>query len=192
MPARRRVRCPGVRQARRRGRLSGVVALGVALVMAGCGGSPPRELAGFALGESQEEVLARARPGGFTCHLRGTVPRVTACDGDTDEGHARVVVRNDATVFISLDLDPGGRNPQRVMRRYVRRFGTPAWTERPYPPAEADRFHTLWLDRDSTRALAMICSGRGLAPPCTAELTRTTPRQVQTRLDSILNIRRQM
>lgn len=78
------------------------------------------------------------------------------------------------------------------MRRFVRRFGAPAWRDRPHamPSDTTPVYHTLWLDRDSTRALAMMCVGERLVPPCVAELARTSPAAVEAKLDTLLRIRR--
>lgn len=163
----------------------------LSLCLTGCGGSPPTSLAGFTLGMSQEAVLAEtAAQGNFNCRLRGVAPAVTLCEGITADGQVRVVVHDGAAVSVSLQLEPAGRRPERAVNRFVRRFGAPAWRERPYPPREPRGYHTLWLDRDSTRSLAMICSGRRLEPPCSAELSRTAPSTVQAQLDALLEIQR--
>jgi hypothetical protein len=170
-------------------RLALPVLLTVALT--GCGRSPPKEMAGFGLGMSQDQVVTEAaRHGGFTCHLSGTRPRLATCAGTTAQGPARVRVRENQVVAVSLEMDPGGRRPQRAMRRFTRRFGEPAWEERPFPtPFDSiTGYHTLWLNRDSTRALGVVCAGRRLAPPCTAELSRTSPDAVEMKLDSLLGI----
>jgi hypothetical protein len=168
-------------------------ALSVALILTGCGGGPPRDLAGFTLGMSQDQAMARVRSiGGFTCHVRGTIPRLTSCEGATSEGVVKVVIRDDVTVGVSLRTEPAGRNPRRKMRRFVKGFGDPAWRERPYPtrfdPLEG--YHTFWLDRDSTRSIAMVCAGQKLEPPCTAELALTSPAAVHSTLDALLGIER--
>lgn len=178
--------------ARRLSRAAALGAAGLALAAAGCGGDPPRSLAGFSLGMSQERVMdaVRAR-GGFTCNVRGTRPPMTSCEGPSEDGPVRVVVRQDTAVEIALLMDPDVRNPRRAMRRYVRPFGPPAWRERPYPSraAAVEGYHTLWLDRDTTRAIALVCAGRDLVPPCTVELTRTSPARILAVLDSLLDAR---
>lgn len=165
----------------------------LALALAGCSGSPPRELGGFGLGMSQEQVVEESRRrGGSTCQLTGTRPRLTVCQGFQPGDRYRVTVVDDATASIHLRMDPGGRRPQREVRRFVRRFGTPVWRERPTPPAieSAGGYHTYWIDRDSTRSLALVCADRGLVPPCSAELARTSPAAVEAKLDTLLGIRR--
>lgn len=165
----------------------------VAAPMAGCGGGPPRELAGFSLGMSQEQVMEEARRmGGFTCHVRGTRPRLTACEGQTPDGTVQVTVQDNATVAIALVRDPAGRNPQRQMRRFVKGFGDPAWRDRPFPTRSdpSQGLHTIWLSADSTRAMALVCAGRRLEPPCTAELAVTSPAQVLAALDGLMGIQR--
>lgn len=171
---------------------SGLLACG--LLAGGCGGEPPRELAGFALGMSQAEVAARARElGGFTCRYRGTTPPTMSCEGGTDAGPVTVRVRSDAVRVVALELDTGGEDPQRAVRRFVRGFGDPAWREKPLggsaaagSPAQA--YHTLWVGEDSTRAVAAICAGRDLEPPCTIQLETTSPAGVVAKLDSLLGI----
>jgi hypothetical protein len=164
----------------------------VALGLAACSDPPGRDLAGFRLGMPQDDVMEIVRGHGtFTCQLRGTIPRLTTCEGTTTDGPVQVIIRNGETVSISLVLDPGGRRPQRAIRRFVRKLGDPAWQERPFPPLDPDHgYHTLWMNRDSTRALALVCSGRRLEPPCTAELSRSEPAMVQARLDTLLGIHR--
>jgi hypothetical protein len=142
---------------------------------------------------SQEQVvLETRRRGDSACHLSGTRPRVAVCEGRRSGEQFRVVVLDDAATSIRAPVPAHGRRPQRDVRRFVRRFGEPAWRDRPYHPASepAPGYHTLWLDRDSTRSLAMICAARALGPPCSAELARTSPAAVEAKLDSILNIRR--
>jgi hypothetical protein len=161
--------------------------------VAGCGGGPPRELAGFGLGSSQEQVMAEARrTGGFTCHVRGTRPRLTTCEGQTADGLVKVTVRDDTTVAVVLVRDPVGRNPPRQMRRFVKGFGDPAWRDRPFPnradPIQG--FHTLWLSADSSRSMALVCAERRLQPPCTAELAVTSPARVLAALDDLMGIQR--
>jgi hypothetical protein len=163
------------------------------LTLAGCGRSPPSELGGFGLRMSQEQVVAESRARtGSTCHLTGTRPRLTVCQGFDPGGDFRVVVLDDAITSIRIRLEPEGRRPQRAVRRFVKKFGDPVWRERPYhsPLDPAAGYHTLWLSRDSTRSLALICADRGLAPPCFAELTRTSPTAVEAKLDTLLGIRR--
>jgi hypothetical protein len=165
----------------------------MAAPMTGCGGGPPRDLAGFSLGMSQEQVLAEARrTGGFTCHVRGTRPRLTTCEGQTLDGTVQVTVRDDTTVAVALARDPAGRNPQRQMWRFVKGFGDPAWRDRPFPNrAEPTQgFHTLWLSADSTRSMALVCAQRRLQPPCAAELAVTSPARVHASLDHLMGIQR--
>jgi hypothetical protein len=165
----------------------------MAAAMAGCGGGPPRELAGFSLGMSREQVMAEARrTGGFTCHIRGTRPRLTTCEGQTPDGTVQVTVRDDTTEAVALVRDPSGRNPQRQMQRFVKGFGDPAWRDRPFPTRSdpSQGLHTLWLSADSTRSMALVCAGRRLEPPCTAELAVTSPAQVHAFLDDLMGIQR--
>jgi hypothetical protein len=164
----------------------------LAVVVAGCGGSPPTELAGFQLGMSQEAAMTEVRErGGFTCRLTASRPRLTTCEGPTPDGDVRLVVRDDALIWIRLRMDPAGPRPERAVRRLVGRPGDPAWRERPYfmPPDSAPAYHTLWVDRDTTRTLSLLCADRRLAPPCYAELTRTSPPAVEAKLDSLMGIR---
>lgn len=166
----------------------------IGLVVTGCGGEPPETLGGFGLGESQQEVLAAARArGGFECRLRATSPRVAVCEGPAEEGVVSVLVRDDSLVRVSLLLDPReDEDPERFMRRFVSSFGDPVWRGRPQAPGSAppERYHTLWLDEDSIRGLALLCAGPGLEPPCTAELAETSPMGVDAKLDTLLGIRR--
>ncbi len=162
-------------------------------MLAGCGGGPPRSVDGFKLGMTREQVLSEARSrGGFTCNVLGTRPALTVCEGPARDGSVRVVVEQDAAVEVTLRTDPRVRNPRRAMQRFARRFGEPAWRERPYPPSPAtpDGYHTLWLNRDSTRSVAMLCRDRQLTPPCAIELAATSPAAVHTTLDSLLHIQR--
>lgn len=163
------------------------------LALPACGGSPPRELGGFGLHMSQEQVVVESRGrGASSCTLTGTRPRLTVCEGFEPGEQYRVVVLDDTTTSIRLRMAPDGRRPERELRRFARTFGDPAWRERPAPmPGESARgYHTLWLDRDSSRALALTCRDRRLVPPCYAELTRTSPAAIEATLDSLLNIRR--
>jgi hypothetical protein len=165
----------------------------LALASAGCGGSPPTELAGFSLAMSQEQVITESRRRAqATCHIKGTRPRVTVCEGVGPDEEFRVIVVNDTTTHIRVTMRPDGRRPQRVMRRFTRAFGKPVWRERPHqPPLHANTgFHTLWLNRDSTRAVALVCADTRLAPPCAVELARTSPPAVEAILDELLGIRR--
>jgi hypothetical protein len=173
-------------------RVSGLALL-LAATVAACRGSPPNGLAGFRLGMTQEQVLAEGRrQGDFTCNIRGTVPRLMTCHGPTAQGQMRVSVHDDVTTYLGVYMDVDEPRPERVTRRFVRRFGTPVWRERPHrmPFDSIEAFHTFWLARDSTRGLGMTCVGVGLEPPCFAELTRTTPAAVEAKLDSLLQIRR--
>ena len=164
------------------------------LVLAGCGGEPPEELGGFTLGLTQQELLDAARTrGGFGCRLRATRPKQAICNGPAEEGEVQVTARGDSVESIALRLDPGAdERPERVIRRFVKPFGEPAWRDRPLPPRAPtpESYHTFWIDADSIRALGMACAGPGLQPPCTAELTETTPAGVQAKLDTLLGIRR--
>jgi hypothetical protein len=163
------------------------------LAVAACGGAPPPALGGFRLDMSQEQVVAEARRGGEgQCNLKGTRPRIATCEGIRAGAAFRVVVVDDTTAYIRVGMHAVGRGPAREMRRLTRRLGDPVWKERPYqaPLLPSTGFHTLWLNRDSTRSLALICEGRGLTPPCSAELARTSPPEVESRLDALLGIRR--
>lgn len=163
------------------------------LALAGCGGEPPETLGGFSLGLTQAEVMAAARDrGGFGCRVRASRPPLTICSGPSEEGEVTAVVQADSVIAIALRLDAAGPEPRRVVERFVRPFGDPAWRDRPLPPQAPvpESYHTLWLDADSVRALAMSCDGPDLAPPCTAELRETTPAGVQATLDELLRIRR--
>ena len=163
------------------------------LAIAGCGGGPPAELAGFALGMTQAEAADVARGhGSFTCRFRGVHPPTMTCDGGTPEGAVRVFVEDDVTRSITLRPDPGGADPQAAMRRFVDGFGDPAWRERPVPPRSptVEGYHTLWVNEDSTRALATVCAGPGLRPPCLVELATTSPAGVAAKLDTLLGLRR--
>jgi hypothetical protein len=167
--------------------------LTLALALVACRDSPPTELAGFRLSMSQEQVvLETRRRGDAACHLTGTRPPVAICEGRRAGDEFRVVVVGDTTASIRAPVPARGRRPHRDVGRFVRRFGEPAWRDRPYhPPSEpTPGFHTLWLTRDTTRSLAMICASRALGPPCAAELARTSPAAIEAKLDSILNIRR--
>jgi hypothetical protein len=163
------------------------------LALAGCGGEPPETLGGFELGLTHGQVMEAARArGGFSCRVRASRPPVTICTGPAEEGEVTAVVRDDSVVSIALRLDPAGPDGGRTIRRFVEPFGDPGWRDRPQPPASPtpESFHTLWLDEDSIRALALSCAERELGPPCTAELYETTPAGVQATLDSLLRIRR--
>ncbi|HUP20724.1 MAG TPA: hypothetical protein VM778_12335 [Gemmatimonadota bacterium] len=165
----------------------------VVVALAACGGEPPEELGGFALGTSQAEVLETARAAGsFSCRFMGTRPSLTTCEGATPEGRVRVLVRGDVTRSITLHKDPSDSDPQRTMRRFVRGFGDPAWQERPVPSRSepVEGYQTLWLNEDTTRSVAATCAGTGLRPPCDLELAMTSPAAVQAKLDSLLGIRR--
>lgn len=162
---------------------------------AACGGEPPRSLAGFELGQTQEQVLEAARSrGGFDCRLRSSRPPLAVCEGPTEQGTVTVLVRGDSVVSVRLRIEPGDADdrPRAAIRRFVRPFGDPAWRDRPYPPRSLppDRFHTQWIDGDSLRSLALICAHEDLGPPCTAELTATRPAAVEARRDTLLGIRR--
>lgn len=170
-----------------------LLAASLAPALVGCRPSPPTHLGGFRLDMSQQDVVdeSRRRPES-ACHLAGTRPRVAVCEG-TRPGHEfRVVVVGDTTAYIRVRMQPEGPRPERGMRRFVSRFGEPAWRERPHTAPFEPRagYHTLWLNRDSTRSLAMICAAAGLGPPCSAELARTSPAAVEAKLDTLLGIRR--
>src|SRR5690606_26647316 len=136
-------------------------ALASALFLSGCGGGPPESLGGFELGLTQAEVLEEARSrGAFSCRLRATRPRLAECEGPTPDGVVTVVVRDDSVVRVVLRLEPpADERPGRAVRRFVEPFGDPIWRDRPVPPRASppERYHTYWLDADSTRALAMVC-----------------------------------
>lgn len=165
-----------------------------ALFLTGCGGEPPETLAGFSLGLTQGELMEAARTrGGFGCRLRATRPKLTLCEGPSEEGVVRVLARGDSVESIALRLAPGAdEEPRRVIRRFVKPFGEPAWRDRPVPPRAVtpEGYHTFWIDGDSARAIALSCAGTDLEPPCTAELTETTPAGVRAKLDTLLGIRR--
>lgn len=163
------------------------------LATAACGGEPPEELAGFTLGMPQAEAADVARSyGTFTCRFRGVRPPTMTCEGTTPEGPARVFVQDGVTRSITLRREPGGSDPARAMQRFVDGFGEPAWRERPVPPRArtVEGYHTMWLNEDSTRALATVCAGTELRPPCTVELSITSPAGVVARLDTLLGLRR--
>ncbi|MBW3553178.1 MAG: hypothetical protein KY466_06700 [Gemmatimonadetes bacterium] len=165
----------------------------VVMALAGCGGEPPAELGGFALGMSQAAAAEAARSyGTFTCRYRGVRPPSMTCEGTIREGVVRVVVVDDVTRSITLRRAAGGADPQRAMQRFVDGFGDPAWRERPVPPRArtVEGYHTLWVSEDSTRALATVCAGTELRPPCTVELTTTSPAGVVAKLDTLLGLRR--
>lgn len=166
----------------------------VTLVVTGCGGEPPETLGGFQLGQTQQEVLADARArGGFSCRLQATYPTLASCEGPAEEGVVAVLVRGDSLVRVTLRLDPGeDDDPVRSMRRFVASFGEPAWRDRPQPPRSSppEGYHTLWVDDDSIRGLALVCAGPGLEPPCTAQLAETSPAGVHAQLDALMGIRR--
>lgn len=173
-------------------RLFPLLVLGL-LLLTGCADAPPDTLGGFRLGMTRDEVMEAVRSrGGFSCRLRGSRPPLTACEGGAEEGRVAVLVRGDSLVSVELQLAPAGDRPRRRVRRFADPFGEPAWRDRPYPggPAPVDGYHTLWLDQDTSRAVAVVCAGEALAPPCTARLTGTSPRQVEAQLDSLLGIRR--
>ena len=158
--------------------------LGSAIILAaGCGGGPPEQMGGFELGLTQEEVLERARErGGFGCRIRSSRPPRTVCEGLGEGGTVIVTVAGDSVVEVALRLDGRPMAPS----------GAPAWRDRPVPPRvlPPEGYHTLWVDRDSTRALALVCAGERLAPPCVATLRPATPAGIQAQLDTLLGIRR--
>ena len=168
--------------------------LGLLVVgLVACGGEPPEELAGFTLTMTQQEVMGEAysRPE-YVCRLVASRPKVTFCSGPTDQGMVEVMVRGDSTARITLEVGRQAEDPAEAVERFARPFGRPAWRDRPYPPTAdpPEGYHTFWVDADSTRAIAMICGGEALAPPCNARLMRITPAGVEAKLDSLLNIRR--
>jgi hypothetical protein len=167
-------------------------ALALLIGLTGCGGEPPEQLGGFELGLTQDEMLAAARErGGFACRLRSSRPKLAACEGPTEDGIVTVTARADTVVRIELRLAPGADDdPARAVRRFARPFGDPAWRDRPLPPRATtpERYHTLWLDEDTTRSVALACDGAELAPPCTAELRPTSPAAVRARRDTLLGI----
>lgn len=184
LPRPRTVRSGGVRPL--------LLALTIAALTA-CGGEPPETLGGFALGQTQQEVLSLARErGGYQCHVRATRPARAVCEGPAEAGRVTVEVVGDEVVGLLLRLEPDDEAPADAVGRFVRPFGNAAWRDRPVPPRASppEGYHTLWLDPDSSRSLALVCAGRGLGPPCTAELRQTSPAGVEARLDSLLGIRR--
>lgn len=162
------------------------------LLLAACGGEPPETLGGFALGITQDEMLEQARArGDFGCRLRASRPPLATCEGPTEEGTVTAVARDGAVVRITLRLEwPGEGRPDRAVRRFADPFGEPAWRDRPLPPRSptVEAYHTLWLDADSTRSVALECRGPDLAPPCAAELRATSPASVRARRDTLLGI----
>jgi hypothetical protein len=162
------------------------------LVIAACGGEPPETLGGFALGVSQDEMLEQARAAGsFSCRIRSSRPPLAVCEGPAEGGTVTVVASGGTVVRIDLRLEwPGEDDPARAIRRFADPFGEPAWRDRPLPPRSpaVESYHTLWLDADSTRSVALECGGPDLTPPCTAELRSTTPASVQARRDTLLGI----
>lgn len=177
-------------------RKGGRVPLPVLLALVGlgaCGGEPPEALGPFRLGMTQSEVMdtAYSRPE-FVCRLVASRPKMTLCSGPTEQGRVEALVRGDSAVQVTLEVARHADDPARATRRFARRFGDPAWFDRPYPPTSdpPDGYHTFWLNEDSTRGIAMICRGKELGPPCNARLTTTSPAGVEAKLDSLLNIRR--
>lgn len=170
-----------------------LAALLVTVFASACGGEPPEGLGGFRIGMSQSEAMdtAYAREG-FTCRLLASVPKQTLCSGPTDQGSVEALVRGDTTVRVTLEVARTADDPVAATRRFARPFGDPAWRDRPYPPTAEppEGYHTLWVNEDSTRSIAMICRGPELGPPCNARLATTTPAGVEARLDSLLGIRR--
>ena len=175
------------------GRRGLLAALLIGVMGIGCGGEPPEALGGFRIGMSQSEAMdtAYAREG-FTCRLLASVPKQTLCSGPTDQGMVEALVRGDSTVRVTLEVARSAEDPVAATRRFARSFGDPAWRDRPYPPTAdpPEGYHTLWVDRDTTRSIAMICRGPELAPPCNARLATTSPAGLEARLDSLLGIRR--
>ncbi|NIY12491.1 MAG: hypothetical protein GWN02_31330 [Gemmatimonadetes bacterium] len=142
---------------------------------------------------SQSEVMAESgRRVGFTCRLLASRPKRTYCGGPTAEGQIEVLVQGDSTVQVSLRKSPSDGDPRRAMRRYARPFGEPAWRDRPYPPQSDPpaSYHTLWVDEDSTRSVALICQDEELGPPCTVRLATASPARILAKLDTLLGIRR--
>lgn len=168
------------------------LALLASAALAGCGGEPPEELAGFRLGMTQAELMddAYGREG-FVCRLVASRPKLTFCSGPTELGEVEAMARGDSTVRITLEVGRDAADPGEVIRELVDPFGSPAWRDRPYPPTSdpPEGYHTLWITGDSTRAIALLCRGEALGPPCNARLMRTTPAGIEAKLDSLLNIR---
>lgn len=176
----------GPRVLRRAGLLLTVFALGA------CGGEPPEELGGFRLGLSQSELMAQAYDReGFVCRLVASRPKVTFCSGPAELGMVEAMARGDSTVRVTLEIGRDAEDPARAVREFVDPFGDPAWRDRPYPPTSdpPEGYHTLWVSGDSTRAIALLCHGEALGPPCNARLMRTTPAAIEAKRDSLLNIR---
>lgn len=170
----------------------GPAALAV-VILGACGGEPPEGLGGFDLELTQSQVMEEAGGrDGFTCRLRATRPKVTICGGPTAEGPVEVWVQGDSTARITLRKEGTGEEGRRAVRGMAGDFGEPAWRDRPYPPQSQppESYHTLWVDEDTTRSVALICRGTGLEPPCSVELKPTSPTQLLAQLDTLLGIRR--
>jgi hypothetical protein len=168
--------------------------LPVVLLAWGCEGSPPETLGGFGLGLTQSELMEEARlRGGWGCRLRASRPPLTICEGPVEEGTVTVTIEGDSARSVRLRMAPDpDDDPGRAVRRWAGDFGTPLWRDRPYPPRSdpPTGYHTYWANEDSTRSLALVCAGREMAPPCTAELERASPVRVRATLDSLLGITR--
>lgn len=164
-----------------------------ALAVGACGGEPPEELGGFRLDMTQAQVMDLAYDRqGFVCRLVASRPKQTVCSGPSELGRLEAAVVGDSgTVRITVEIGRETEDPAAAVRDFVDPFGEPAWRDRPYPPTAdpPEGYHTLWLDADSTRAVAMICRGEALGPPCNARLMTTTPAGIRAKLDSLLNIR---
>ena len=177
------------------GKSAALAVLAAALTLGACGGGePPEQLAGFRLDMSQRQLMAEANSRtGFTCRLTASRPKLTSCAGTTAEGRVEAVVTGDsADMAITLELARAASEPRRAVREFVEPFGRPAWRDRPFPPLvdPPEAYHTFWVDRDSTRGIALICDGEDLTPPCNARLARITPAGVQAKLDTLMGIRR--
>lgn len=170
--------------------------LGLVLVilgLAGCGGEPPEGLGPFRLGMTQSELMDTAyNRAEYVCRLVASRPKVTFCSGPTEHGTVEAMARGDSTVRVTLEVARTADDPAEATRAFAKPFGTPAWRDRPYPPLSdpPEGYHTFWIDRDSTRGIAMTCRGEELGPPCNARLTVMSPAAVRAKLDSLMNIRR--
>lgn len=177
------------RPTRRRPTL-GLLLAGLALA---CGGEPPEELGGFRLDMTQSEVMELAYDRqGFVCRLVASRPKQTVCSGPSELGRLEAAVLGDSgSVRITVEIARDAEDPAAAVREFVDRFGEPAWRDRPYPPTSdpPEGYHTLWVSGDSTRAIALLCRGEALGPPCNARLTRSSPVAIEAKLDSLLNIR---
>ena len=164
------------------------------VLLGGCRGEPPEALGGVELTATQQEVLAFAESrGSFSCRLRSSRPKLTVCEGPTEDGTLTVVILGDTVDRLELRLEPDpDEEPGRTVQRFTRGLGDPAWRDRPVPPRVSPPrgYHTLWVDPDTTRAIALVCDRPRLEPPCTAELVATSPGGLLAKLDTLLGIRR--